>query len=608
MNQIELLSPAKDLECGIAAINCGADAVYIGARKFGARSAASNDHLNIEKLASYAHQYKAKIYITLNTILFDHELDEARKIAYEVYDAGADALIIQDMGLLEIDMPPLPLIASTQMNNRDRQKIKFLEDTGFKRAILARELTLAEIKEIRAHTKLELEFFIHGALCVSYSGRCYFSQAVCGRSGNRGVCSQPCRMFYNLMDEKGNIIGREKYFLSLKDLNLSDSIEPLLDAGITSFKIEGRLKDESYIKNIVSYYRKRFDDILDKKGLARSSTGESRINFEPGPYKTFNRGYTDHFINGRKKGIISLHTQKSIGEYIGDVKEKVNDYFIINYDDADKKMLHNGDGICFFNDQNVLCGMAASKVENRKIYPFDNRWISEGYKIYRNHDHAFIQLLKGGKIERKIAVEIKCAETDDGLKLEALDEDGIQAELIVKMDKKTAENKEAAVQTLDRNMTKLGDTIYYCRKLTVNVKTPLFMPVKMINSMRRELILKLEEAGIKAYRRETAPIVKNTVPYPEKELDYTYNVLNQKAREFYFRHGVKKIDDAAESGLDLKGKKIMTSRYCLKYELGECEKENTGLSKQRKLYLTDGRNKYALKFNCGRCEMEIYLE
>ena len=461
MKKIELLSPAKDLNCVVAAVNSGADAVYMGASKFGARSAAGNSQKDIEAAARYAHRFNARLYITLNTILFDHELPEALEIARQSYDAGADALIIQDYGLLELDLPPLPLFASTQMHNHPAEKIKFLEGIGFRRAILARELSLDQIKEIKSHTDIDLECFVHGALCVSYSGRCFMSYAGGGRSGNRGECAQPCRMTYDLLNKEGKVLMKDRHLLSLKDLCLSNALPELIDAGITSFKIEGRLKDDDYIKNVVGYYRQKLDKILEGKGLCKASSGKSRTGFVPNPSKTFNRGYTDYFIHGRQTGIASLYTQKSIGEKLGTVLKKSADYFVLDIDaeSGTTDPAVPGNGVCFFSPDGVLAGMTVELTDGNKIYPRDNRWIFEGAVVYRNHNQRFEKLLKSAKIERKIAVQLLFGETDNGYFLEALDEDGNRTRAAMEMQKTTADNPALAESTIKKQLEKLGGTI-----------------------------------------------------------------------------------------------------------------------------------------------------
>lgn len=617
MKQIELLAPAKDLECGIAAIGCGADAVYIGAEKFGARAEAGNRLQDIEELIEFAHKFNVKIYATVNTIFNNNEILEAQRLINRLYKMGADAVLIQDVGLLELDLPPIPLIASTQMHNNTWQKLEFLEKVGFKRAILAREMSVDEIKEIRAKTsKIELEFFIHGALCVSYSGQCYMSYAMGGRSGNRGVCAQPCRKSYSLSDSAGNVLIKNKYLLCLKDLNLFAHIRELIDAGITSFKIEGRLKDVNYVKNVVSFYRQRIDDALYNMNKAakcekfrKSSSGKSVIDFKPDICKTFNRGYTDYFISGRKKEIASFDTPKSVGERIGKITNFDGRSFTLD----NKTKLNNGDGICFLDEKGELAGTSVSKVENGKIYPNDPMAIRKNIVVYRNFDHEFIKKLKADNITRKIRVKLKFSDENDDIVLYAIDEDGIEVQNRMKIRKELelAKNKEMMLDTIKNQLGKLGDTDFEASGIEIDLKNIYFIPLKMLNNFRRETVEKLEQKRVDEYTRETVAIEKNDFPYPEKKLTYLGNVLNEFAEKFYKRHGVEQIEPAAESGIDMNGKKVMTTKHCLKYQLGFCQNYNrSNIGKignaKEPFYLTDEQGKrYLLKFDCKNCVMDI---
>ncbi|EKE03864.1 MAG: hypothetical protein ACD_20C00135G0003 [uncultured bacterium] len=602
MKKIELLAPAKDLESATAAIKCGADAVYIGASKFGARSSVGNSLEDIEKLISFAHQYRAKVYITINTILSDNEILEAEKLINKLYNIGADAIIIQDMGLLELDLPPIPIFASTQMHNNNWQKLEFLEKVGFQRAILARELSLREIKEIKSKTNIDLECFIHGSLCVSYSGQCYLSYAIGGRSGNRGECAQPCRKPYSLLDSSGNAIAKDKYLLSLKDLNLSDHIEDLIKAGVASFKIEGRLKDIHYIKNIVSFYRQEIDKALLKLNLDKTSSGKSTINFIPDPYKSFNRGFCDYFLNGRHKDITSFNTPKSLGEPLGKVISVNKNSFTIN----NKTKFNNGDGICFFDENNTLQGTNINQVENGQIYPNNIKFIQKGTFIYRNFDQDFIKKLDSANIERKISVEMWLHEENDKITLYAIDEDGVEVRQQLNIEKEIANNKEKSLDNIRKQLLKLGETEFVCTDLDINLENIYFIPVKTLNELRRNAIEQLKLNRMQQYPRETYKIEKNNIPYMTKELSYEANVLNKSAINFYKRHGVEKISPAAESGVDMQGQKVMTTKHCLRYEFNLCPKENPKVKTKEPLYLIDNHNKkYTLNFNCKDCEMEI---
>jgi len=597
------------LEGGKTAINYGADAVYIGAEKFGARSAVGNSISDIEQLVSYGHKYSAKTYVTLNTILYDNELEDARKLIDQIYYAGADALIIQDMGLLEMDLPPIPLFASTQTNNYTPEKVKFLEDVGFERVILAREVSLQQIKEIRSKTNVDLEAFVHGALCVSLSGQCFFSHAVCGRSSNRGECSQPCRMKYGLKDSKGNLISGNKHLLSLKDMNQGDNIKNLIDAGVSSFKIEGRLKDINYIKNVTSYYRQKIDEAIDgSSGFTKASAGKTSISFIPDPEKTFNRGYTDYFLNDRNKEIASFNTPKSLGKSVGKVKTMTEKYFTL---DSDVEII-NGDGLCFFNKRRQLDGINVSRVEKGRIYPPDIRAISEGMEIFRNHDHEFVKTLKQDQSVRRISVDMLFQETDSGYKLVITDEEGASVEVAREAEKIDAQNPEKAKDNILKQLGKLGSTIFSVDKIDVKTSEARFVPIGLLNEMRRDIVELLEQKRTETYQRKESGITPNEVKYPEKELDHHGNVANRLAKGFYTRHGVESIKPAFELEKDHKGKVIMTTRHCLKHQFGMCARYGVIREASRKysepLYLFDNNRNYLLEFDCANCMMKIVFQ
>jgi len=602
MKNIELLAPAKNKEAAIIAIKCGADAVYIGATSFGARASAGNSVQDIAKIANFAHKFGAKVYVTVNTILNNNEIAEAQKLMTSLWNEGIDAVIIQDMGLLELDLPPVPLFASTQTHNNSPEKVFFLEKVGFQRVILSRELALDEIKKIKSATNIELESFIHGALCVCYSGQCYMSYAIGGRSGNRGECAQPCRKKYSLLDEKGNILSKSKHLLSLKDLNLSNKLQNLLDAGITSFKIEGRLKDENYVKNIVSYYRQELDKILEDSQYNRSSSGKSFISFTTNPYKTFNRGYSEYFVSGTPRNIASIDTPKSTGEVIGDVMKVTKHSFEID----SKTQLNNADGLCFFDETGELCGTTVNTAEGSLVFPQSTKGISVGTKIFRNLDFEFLKSLKNAKIERKIKLDLFLTENNGEIKITTLDEDGITSEISIPNSFEPANNKEKAIETIEKQLLKLGDSDYYSDFAEINLQNPPFIPVNEINKLRRELISLHDKNRLDSYTRNTFEIKKNDFPYPENTLDYRGNILNTYAENFYRRHGVVSTSPAAESGIDLRGKQVMTTKYCIKKQLGLCAKEVK--KSPDTLYLQDEMgHKYTLKFNCKKCEMEVYF-
>jgi putative protease len=603
VRRIELLAPAKNLEAGIAAINHGADAVYVGAPKFGARAAASNSLSDIVKLVNYAHHYWAKVYITLNTILYNDELDEALALVRSICEAGADALIIQDMGLLELDLPPIPLFASTQTHNYLIEKIQFLEKVGFQRVILARELSLKQLCEIRSKTKIDLEFFIHGALCVSFSGQCYLSQAAQRRSANRGECAQPCRLQYTLKDSSGRVLEENRYLLSLKDLNLSEHLRDLIDAGVSSFKIEGRLKDINYVKNVTAFYRQRIDEIIEKdRSLVRASSGKTNVAFQPNPFKTFNRGFTEYFIRRRSKDILSPYTPKSTGAYLGKVKQLERNCFIIETEE----ILHNGDGICFFDMQNDLRGTNINMVEGKKIFPSEINELEIGAAIYRNYDYVFAKELQADTTKRLIAVKMQFVEINDGFALHVEDENGVKIEVERVCEKKPAKKRNQVGETIRRQLTKLGDSIFICEEMNIVWGQPYFLPVSVCNEMRREGICRLEEERLKQYNRQISFIQPNNELYPAKQLDYLANVANKRAEAFYHRHGVEKIEKAFELQKVTEGKTVMAMKHCLRYQCGLCTGKS--ISNVEPLFLQDARNRYRLEFDCEVCQMKIVLE
>lgn len=605
MTQIELLAPAKDLECGRAAIDCGADAVYIGAAKFGAREAAGNNHEDIAELIAYAHKYWAKVYVTVNTLLRNEEMAAALRLITELYEMGADALIIQDAGLLECDLPPMPIIASTQMHNNTPEKVAFLEKVGVQRAILARELDLAEIKAIRRSTKMELEFFVHGSLCVCYSGQCYLSYGFGRRSGNRGQCAQPCRKLYTLVDGAGKTLVRDKHLLSIRDLNLSEHLAELIQAGVTSFKIEGRLKDKSYVTNVVSYYRARLDEIIGKLGLTRSSSGESRADFTPDLSKTFNRGYSTHFLKGRGEKIGSTRTPKMAGETIGKVTDVGRKNFVVD----SQIPLHNGDGICFFDRRGELRGTVVNGTVGPVVTPDKIDHIDPGMTIYRNHDHEFLTHMEKSRIERQIAVTMTLRETHDGFMLTALDEDENTAEFSQPSEKVLAEKPNQAMENIRKQLAKTGGTEFSCSDVAVDMPEVYFLPMSMLNALRRGVLEKLLSVRAENYTRLTGGPIINDVPYPVTKLSFEGNVLNQKAEEFYRRHGVTSIEPAAETGMSLQGRKVMTTRYCLKHELGLCPKDGRKVERPAEplALLDEEGHRLQLNFDCSRCQMEVWL-
>jgi 23S rRNA 5-hydroxycytidine C2501 synthase len=601
--KIELLAPAGDCDIGIAAINCGADAVYIGAPRFSAREAAGNTLADIEKLCAHAHRYWARVYAAVNTILTDAELADAQGLIRQLYDTGVDALIIQDTGLLEVDLPPLPLFASTQMHNATAEKVAFLEKAGFSRVILARELSLHDIRAIRAGTQVELECFVHGALCVGYSGQCFMSYAIGGRSGNRGQCAQPCRRRYRLQDAAGRTLREAAHFLCLKDLNLSGNLGALIDAGITSFKVEGRLKDMAYVVNTVSSYRRRLDALLEGKNAQKSSSGNAAPGFEPDPHKTFNRGYTRFFFSGPASGCSSMETPAFRGELLGPVSRVAPNHIEI----TTNKELHNGDGICFFDAQGQLQGTHINTVQGRILVPEKLAGMHTGMPVYRNYDHLFMQQLKKCSARRQISVRLCLADTPEGFVLSACDEDGITARTVLAARKQAADKPQQAAATIEKQLAKLGDTAFTCAQVSITMEQIYFLPVSTLNACRRKVIGLLAGARERARPVMRGGAMRNDAPYPEKSLSFAGNVLNQKAAAFYHHHGVEQIEPAAESGLALHGRCIMTTKYCLRHELGCCLAKEAGGDLPQDIFLVDHEGRrFELRFDCERCLMELY--
>lgn len=601
---IELLSPARDYTTGIAAINHGADAVYIGYQRFGAREAAGNSLDDIEKLIRYAHLFHAKVYITINTILFESELDEVEKLIHQFYRMGADAIIIQDMGILEMNLPPIPLHASTQTNNVNSQKIKFLEDVGFQRVILARELSVDEIKIIREKTNIELEAFVHGALCVSYSGQCNFSQAITGRSANRGACAQPCRSTFDLVDGDGNVIVKNKHLLSLRDNNQSHNIEYLIDAGITSFKIEGRLKDEDYVKNVTAHYRRIIDRIIEKRNdLKRSSSGKIYIDFEPDLERTFNRSYTEYFAHGRQKNQASHNTQKSVGKLVGNVLNISDNSFTIN----SSEKLSNDDGLCFFNRNGILTGIKVNRIEGNRVFPLKMNGLHKGATIYRNNDIAFGKLLSESLSTRKISCKVDVTIDNNEVVLRIEDEDKIKSSITRSFEFSKAKNPESAKETIIKQLSKTGETVYRVSDLNISLKVDEipFFTISQLNGWRRELFDIHSQKRNESYKRNTFTLQPNSIPFPAKILDYRANIANSLAKRFYQRHGVEKFDEAFELQTEYHGKQLMETRYCILHELDYCDGKGKNRMAGKKLYLKDNINMYPLVFDCRNCRMKV---
>jgi 23S rRNA 5-hydroxycytidine C2501 synthase len=606
--KIEILAPAKNLYQGMAAINAGADAVYMGANLFGARSNATNSIEDIAEMVKYAHLFKAKVLVPVNTILYDNELERCRKMIWELYHAGVDAVIIQDMGLLEMDLPPMAIHASTQANNRDAAHVKFLADAGIKRVVLARELNLDQVKEISEASDAELEFFVTGALCVSFSGNCYMSVANGERSANRGSCAQNCRLPYQLIDGNGKTLIENSHLLSIKDLDLSNELPSLIKAGICSFKIEGRLKDLVYVKNNTSYLRKKLDNFLtiNAEHYEKASSGRTFYNYEPELGRSFNRGYTDYFVNHRHASIGSWESPKSKGQFIGKLLEiKANGYLIENSD-----LLNNGDGLFFINEQGVADGTSVNIIVGDIVVPNELKSLPIGTEIYRNLDAEFNRMVENeNSAVRKIGVKMRFTDTETGFNLHIIDEDGHTCTTNFEAAKEPAKNAAGLIENITQNLAKTGNTPFIADEVEVVFSQNWFLPNSKVNEMRRTALAELAEIRVRDYEREGQPIVKTDHPYPVKELDFTYNVSNKMARAFYHRHGVTDIEKAFELQWDPGKSRVMVTKYCVRYELGKCaryQRATMGEKLVEPLTLKHGEVEYKLKFNCKPCEMEIW--
>lgn len=605
IHYIELLAPARNADCGIEAVKHGADAVYIGAPKFGARAAAGNSLEDIARLVEFAHLYNVRIYVTVNVILKDEELADVQQMIEELYRIGVDALIIQDMALLQLDLPPIPLHASTQMDNRTSAKVDFLSKVGFRQVVLARELSLEEIQTIHADCPdVALEVFVHGALCVSYSGQCYASEACFGRSANRGECAQFCRLAFELQDAEGKTIVRDKHLLSLKDMNRSDRLEKLLDAGVTSLKIEGRLKDISYVKNVTAYYRQKLDELFERREeYRRSSSGHSTYTFQPQVDKSFNRGFTHYFLDGRGEEVLSPDTPKSIGEEMGTVKAIQMGCFLIK----STKPFHNGDGACFFDDLQQLHGFRINKVEGHRLFPTGlQQQLKAGMKIYRNHDKEFETLLLSESAERKISVIIEFDETPHGFSGTITDEDDNHVTLPLNFAKEKARLSQS--ERLQKELGKLGNTPYHATEVRICTSTDWFIPISTVADLRRDLIEELTRVRRILYT--VPPFVRKMTnhPYTEKELTYLGNVMNEEAARFYRKHGVEHVASAFEKE-KVHPATIMFCRHCLRYTMGWCPQYQTEKSPYREPYylvLPDSR-RFRLDFDCKNCQMKVVL-
>ena len=601
--KIELLAPAKNLQTGITAINHGADAVYIGATQFGARQAAGNSVEDIAKLVEYAHIFGVKVYVTLNTIIYDEEIVEVEKLVTALYNAGVDALIIQDMGVLRMNIPPIPLHASTQMDNRSVEKVKFLSEVGFPRVVLARELSLQQIDDIhKANPDTELEVFVHGALCVSYSGQCYASQHCFARSANRGACAQFCRLPFDLVDADGNTIAKEKHLLSLKDMNRSDYLEEMLDAGVTSLKIEGRLKDESYVKNITAYYRARLDELFTRrKEYARASNGNTYPQFTPSPEKSFSRGFTDYMLKNGKEDMASFNTPKSMGERMGCVKFVSRNFFTFI-----GKEFNNGDGACFINSNGKLCGFRINKVEGNRIFPQTMPRIESGDELYRNYDCNFERELSRPDVPRRLVISLTFAENETGFTLSATDNNGIQSLIELPFKKEPARSPQK--DNIITQLKKWGNTPFEVENVAVEMNDNWFVPSSLLSDMRRTLCDKLLETCKETNKRADIRLNEKSVPFIVEKLDYRGNVSNKLAKSFYESHDVKELSLAFEVKPVDKAT-VMFCKHCIKQSMGWCSKKGVKMPYTEPLYLVSGDGRrFRLAFDCKECQMRVVAE
>jgi len=596
---LELLAPAKDFACGKAAIDCGADSVYIGPEKFGARKAAGNALADIASLAAYARQYRVKVYATLNTILSDEELPEAAALATELYGAGVDALIVQDFGLCGQKLPPLPLIASTQMHNDSPERVLFLQKAGFKRAILARELSLPEIKRIRDTAKdIELEAFIHGALCVCYSGRCFLSWSMGGRSANRGECAQPCRKLYRIEDGSGKPVGRPLHALCLRDLNLTEKLESLIDAGVTSFKIEGRLKDEDYIRTTVLHYRRTLDGIIKRRGLKKASSGEVSTDFRPDPAKVFNRGFTTYFADGPDKDMASHFTPKNAGEPLGRARRVRGLTFKL---DCGTELVP-GDGVTFIMPDGTLSGAYITAAEGKR-YTLDHPPSPpEGALVSRNLDSAYKRALKQAEITRRIPLDMEFEAGNGMLRLRLSDADGAISEADSKCAFEKPRDPEQAGRAVRTHLSKLGGTIFTAGTISIKGEPP-FAPPSALNELRRKALQAHLVARETAFTREEAAPIKTPAGALSGNIAANENCANRAAEDFYRRAGIKDVEAWAEK-VNPKDARfpLMTCRYCIRRSLNLC---NPG--RNTPLFLVDEHGKrLRAEFDCKHCRMQIF--
>ena len=607
LRKIELLAPAKNLEIGIEAIKHGADAVYIGAPSFGARAQATNTISDINRLVDFAHQYQAKIYCTVNTILYDNELKDVEVMIHSLYRAGVDAIIVQDMSLLRLDLPPIALHASTQCDIRDAEKALFLQKMGFSQLVLARELTISEINEIANKVNVPIETFCHGALCVSYSGRCQISQAIKNRSGNRGECAQFCRLSYDLEDSDGNILLRQKHLLSLRDFNAHNRLEQMIDAGVSSFKIEGRLKDMEYVKNVVAYYSQALDKIVDaKENIVRSSIGKTNLTFSPQLEKSFNRSFTHYFLDGRHPdngcSMASINTPKSQGEFLGKVINVQRNEITLDAAVA----VANGDGISFFDRDGKYNGFRINKVIGNKLYLKERCNLSRGDVLYRTFDKAFTDVLSRNSAQRTIDVDFTLWVSGNILCLKAQDESGCAATHSIILENEPQQAMKPQAERQRQVLAKLGDTVFTMRGC--KIKDNVFIPASLLTRLRRETIELLLTCRKISYQRDLRKQEDLTAVFPYHTLESSDNVANTLAEKVYRDHGVKTIEPAIEQEKKKKNQAVMTTRYCLRRELGACLKDSkTRNNLPPTLMLRNGKTLLKVDCDCKLCEMRISI-
>ncbi|ASK70371.1 U32 family peptidase [Shewanella bicestrii] len=612
-NRLELLAPAKNADYGIEAIRHGADAVYIGGPAFGARATAGNSVEDIARLCTFAHKYHAQVFVAINTILMDDELETAEKLIWDVYNAGADALIVQDMGVLQLNLPPIALHASTQMDNRNPEKVAFLEQVGFSQVVLARELGLSQIREVAAHTNMQIEFFIHGALCVAYSGLCNLSHAFSNRSANRGECSQMCRLPGNLKTRQGDVLAQNEHLLSLKDNNQTDNLEALIDAGVRSFKIEGRLKDLSYVKNVTAHYRQKLDAIMARRPeFVASSHGRTEHTFTPDPEKTFNRGSTDYFVNERSQGIKDFRSPKYIGQDVGKVVAIGKDFIQV----SSTHEFNNGDGLAYFppnyamakQSDDKLQGLRVNRAEGHKLHVLQvPRDLRVGMTLYRNHNQAFETLLSKESAKRIIGVDMRLTDTATGVALTLTDIYGLSATVELAVEKTPATDAEKTLQTIRTQLSKLGSTDFTARQISIETAEPWFLPASVLNGLRRDAVAALELARVEGYQRPKPWKYNQDAVYPFKHLSYLGNVANEKAKDFYQRHGVIEIQDTYEKNGVTEDVPLMITKHCLRFNFNLCPKEVPGI-KADPMVLEIGNDVLKLVFDCPKCEMMVVGE